>query len=78
MKEITEAIRVRQAQIKQLQADIEALQRAASALGGKKTVKAANQPEATPETKRQRRGLSAAARKVVSERMKRYWAKRKK
>ena len=61
MKEITDAITTRQAQIRNLQADIDALQRAASALGGKKTVKATNQPEAKPKTKREQRGMSAAA-----------------
>ena len=59
----------------QLQSDIEALQRAASALGGKKgsTATATRQPQA----KRKRRTMSAAARKAVSQRMKAYWAKRK-
>ena len=36
MKEITDAIKTRQIQVKKLQADLEALQRAASALSGKK------------------------------------------
>ena len=39
MKAITDAIAARRAQIKQLQADIDALQRAASVLGGKTTAK---------------------------------------
>lgn len=33
---------------------------------------------AGPAVRRKRRGMSAAARKVVSLRMKRYWAKRRK
>ena len=37
MKEITEAIEARQAQITQLQGDIETLQRAASIMGTKST-----------------------------------------
>ena len=40
MKEITEAITARQAQIKKLQSDVEALQRAARALAGNATATA--------------------------------------
>ena len=47
MSEITTAITARQAQIKQLQSDIESLQRAASVLGGGTTAraKAVSQPK---------------------------------
>ena len=79
MKEVTDAIQSRQAQIKKLQTEIDALQRAASALDGKSTAEArAGQPKTRQKVKRQRRGMSAAAKKAVSERMKAYWAKRKK
>ncbi len=81
MREITEAIAARHAQIKTLQADIEALQRAASVLGGETTAKATRQPTTSPpqpSTKRKRRPWSAAARKAMSERVKASWAKRKK
>ncbi len=78
MKQITAAINVRHAQIKTLQSDIEALQRAASVLGGKNTVKVASQPKTKSKPKQKGRGMSAAARKAVSRRMKAYWAKRRK
>ncbi len=78
MKEITAAINVRQGQIKTLQGDVEALQRAASVLGGKTTGKATRQPKTKSKRKQKGRGMSAAARKAVSRRMKRYWAERKK
>ena len=80
MKEITEAIAAKHAQIKQFQSDIDALQRAASALDGKTAAKATRQPKtkSKPKTKQKGRGMSAAARKAVSRRMKAYWAKRKK
>ena len=82
MNEITAAIATRHAQIKQLQSDIDALQRAASIIGGKTTAKAtpARQPTtspAQPKTKRKRKPWSAAARKAMSKRLKAYWAKRK-
>ena len=80
MKEITAAITARQAQIKTLQADIKALQRAATVLGGKTATKAtpARQPTSTagqPKTKR--KPWSAAARKAMSKKVKASWAKRK-
>ncbi len=55
MSEITTAITARQAQIKQLQSDIETLQRAASVLGGGTTgpAKAVSQPK--PKAKRRRK-----------------------
>ena len=84
MKEITAAITARHAQIKTLQADIEALQRAATVLGGttRTTAKAtpARQPTispAQPSAKRERKPWSAAARKAMSKRIKASWAKRK-
>ena len=84
MKEITEAIKTKQAQIKTLQVDVEALQRAARALAGKQ---ATRQPKAKPQAKpkpkakpraKARRTMSAAERKAVSQRMKKYWAQRRK
>ncbi len=79
MKEITEAITARRAQIKQLQADIETLQSAASVLGGETgTTAKATQPKTKSKPKQKGRGMSAAARKAVSKRMKAYWAKRRK
>ena len=80
MKEITAAITAKHAQIKQLQADIDALQRAATVLGGKTstTAKATRQPKTRSKPKQKGRGMSAAARKAVSRRMKAYWAKRRK
>ncbi|HJN46818.1 MAG: hypothetical protein CL477_09340 [Acidobacteria bacterium] len=74
MKEITDAIKARQGQIRQLQSEIKALQQAASALGRKRTPGNAAGP---PKAKRKRRKMSAAARKAISERMKKSWAKRK-
>ena len=77
MTEITDAITARHAQIKTLQADIDALQRAATVLGGKTTARATRQPKTKSKPKQKRRGMSAAARKAVSRRMKASWAKRK-
>ncbi len=82
MKEITAAITARHAQVKQLQADIDALQRAATVLGGETTAKAtpALQPTtspAQPKSKRKRKPWSAAAKKAMSKRIKASWAKRK-
>ena len=74
MQEITAAITAKHAQIKTLQADIEALQRAANVLAGKRTGRATSQPKLM--VTRKRRGMSAAAKKAVSKRMKAYWAKR--
>ncbi len=69
MNDISKAIKTKQVEIKALQADIDALRRAGSILGGK-----------TPTTARpkRRRKMSAAARKAASRRMKAFWAKRKK
>ena len=77
MKEITAAITARHAQIKTLQADIDALQRAASVLGGKTTAKATDQLKTPRKATRKRKPMSAAAKKAVSQRMKAYWAKRR-
>ena len=57
MSEITTAIKARQAQITQLQSDIETLQRAASVMGGGTTApaKAISQPKAKPKAKRRRK-----------------------
>ena len=76
MKEITDAITARHAQIKTLQADIETLQRAATVLGGEMSAKATRQPKPKPK-RRKRRKLSAAARKIISEKVKASWARRK-
>ena len=82
MSEITQAIEARQAQIIQLQSDIETLQRAASIMGGGKTAPAKAAPTAKPratatpkpQPKKPRAGWSAARRAL----MKAYWAKRRK
>ena len=78
-----EAITAKHAQIKTLQSDIEALQRAATVLGGETTAKAtpARQPttsSAQPKTTRKRKPWSAAAKKAMSKRLKASWVKRKK
>ncbi len=90
MKEITQALTAKQAQVKKLQRDIDALQRAAGILaGGKVKAKAktktkaktkakAKAKAAQPKAKRTRSTMSAAARRAVSKRMKAYWAKRRK
>ena len=53
MSEITKAIAARQAQITQLQGDIETLQRAASIVGGRTIApaRAVSQPKARPKPK---------------------------
>ncbi len=57
LSEITTAIAAREAQIKQLQSDIETLQRAANVLGGGTTgpAKAVSKPKAKPKAKRRRK-----------------------
>jgi len=63
VSEITTAIKARQAQIIQLQSDIETLQRAASIVGRKGTAaKATLQPKAKRKIKRKRRRRRAAAK----------------
>ena len=88
MSEITEAIAAKQTQISQLQSDIDALQRAATVLGGKTTAKATSQPKAKRKRRKRRVAAkttqkrkpiwSAADKKAISKRMKAYWAKRRK
>ncbi len=94
MSEITTAIKARQAQITQLQNDIQLLQRAASVLGGGTTgpAKAVSQPKPKPKAKRSRKAKakpkttakpkqhvwSAAEKRAIGRRMKAYWAKRRK
>ena len=82
MKEITEALTAKQAQVKKLQREIDALQRAAGILAGKKVrAKAKTKTKAKaaqPKTKRTRPTMSAAARRAVSKRMKAYWTNRRK
>ena len=75
MSEMSRAIAAKQAEIKTLQADLEALQRAASILGASIGRGKRSRTAATP--KRRRRRMPAAARKAVSKRMKAYWAKKK-
>ena len=67
MTTLSKAIKAKQSAIQELQADIDALHRAASIIGGKTA--------ATP--KKKHRKMSAAQRKAVGRRMKAYWAKRK-
>ena len=75
--QITAAIVARADQIKQLQAEIGALQQAADALsGGAPTSPAKPPPEAKPKTGR--KPMSAADRQLLSKRMKASWAKRRK
>ena len=69
MSDFSKAIAAKQAELTQLQADLDALQHAATIIGGKKT-----SPAKTPK----RRGkMSAAARKVLSQKLKAHWAKKK-
>jgi len=63
MSEITKAIEDRQGQIVRLQSDIEALQRAASVLGGKATVK--RQSTTTSKSKRKWHKKDVAAKATV-------------
>ena len=67
MSDFSKAIAAKQAQLTQLQADLDALQRAASIMGGKTAAK-----------KDRRRGkMSAAARKALSQKLKAHWATKK-
>ncbi len=93
MSEITQAIAARQAQITELQSDIETLQRAASIVGGgtKTTPKVPSQPKAKQsqpklkpkqkarsKPKPKRHVWSAAEKAAIGKRMKAYWAKQRK
>ena len=82
MREITTAIKGKQAQITQLQSDIATLQRAASIMGGgtKTPAKTTRQPKAKqkPQPKPKRHVWSAAQKAAIGKRMKAYWAKRRK
>ncbi len=68
MSDISRAIAAKQAKIKTLQADIEALRHAAGILG---SAGAGSKPT------HRRRKMSAAARKALSKKMKAYWTKKK-
>ena len=62
-----------QARLVELRAEEGAIRRAFPDLAGK------GKPAAAPRRRRRRRSrMSAAARKAVSERMKKYWAERRK
>jgi len=61
VSEITEAIQARQAQILQLQNDIETLQRAAGVLGGKTIAQGQPTTKSKPKRKRRRGGTEAKA-----------------
>ena len=66
MTDISNAIKAKQAQLTQVQADLEALQRAIIIIGSK-----------TPAKTRKRGKMSAAARKALSQKLKAHWAKKK-
>ncbi len=68
MSDISRAIAAKQAEIKNLQTDLEALRRAATVLGA---------AGAGAKPKRRRRKMSAAARKALSKKLKAHWAKKK-
>ncbi|MEE2636614.1 MAG: hypothetical protein VYE68_05195 [Acidobacteriota bacterium] len=81
MTEISTAIAKRQDEIERLQAEIDALSQAGKLLGRSvrvKRVPAGKDAAAASAPRRQRRKMSRAEKKVVSERMKAYWAKRRK
>ena len=83
MSQISEAIAAKQTRIAQLQSEIETLQRAASIMGDGATAPAKATPKskpkakskATPQPKKKPRAPWSAARR---QRMKKYWAKRRK
>jgi len=80
LNEITEAIEARQAQMTQLQRDIETLSRAAAIMGGQAEAspKATSRPTSKTQSKQKRSIWSAADKQAISKRMKAYWAKRRK
>ena len=69
MSDISRAIAAKQADIRTLQTDLEALRQAAGIIGS---------AGAGTTPKRRGRKMSAAAKRAVSKRMKAYWAKKKK
>ena len=91
MKEITEALTGKLGQVKKLQREIDALQKAAGILAGRNVkAKAKTKSKAKSKAKvkakvaqakakkRERPTMSAEAKRAVSKRMKAYWAKRRK
>ena len=88
MSEITNAIKAKQTQIRQLQSDIDTLQSAATILGGarakaKPKQKSKQKSQAKRKLKQKAKSKpkhqwSAADRAAISKRMKASWAKRKK
>lgn len=62
--------------IKRLRAEIIAIERAFPELGLPKRRRAAR--KAVKQATKRARGMSAAARKAISQRMQRYWAERRK
>ena len=69
MSDISRAVAAKQADIKTLQSDLEALRRAAGILGA---------AGAGTKPTRRRRTMSAAARKALSKKLKAHWAAKKK
>jgi len=72
MSDISRAIAAKQADIKKLQTDLEALRRAVSILGS------AGAGTMRSKRTRRRRKMSAAARKALSKKLKAFWAAKKK
>lgn len=73
---IRQALHRLEAERKQVDAQIETLQRVLTLMDGRKAKPAAT-PAATKPAPRKRGGMSAKARQAVRERMKAYWAKRR-
>jgi len=87
MKDISTAIAQRQNEVARLEAEIDALNQVGELLGrtgprkrasGRKRAVAATASKRTSAPRKKRRKMSLAEKKAVSERMKVYWAKRRK
>jgi hypothetical protein len=74
------ALRGAQARLAELNDEIRAIHQAFPVLKGGRTGRHADddQPVASPKRRRARPKMSAAQKKSVSERMKKYWAERRK
>ena len=77
-RDLAKAIALRQAQIDKLRTEIDALNVAGTILTTSGRPAKKRGPAAKPGPRKRRRKMSLAEKKVVSERMRAYWSKKRK